>query len=409
MSQRRSSPRSSAPLIGIIVLVLMLAAGGFLASQYLRPLPAVAAHLQLQTEQQIGSTPNLPWPSVGSAAVSVKGFDLLEAHGDGAPRPIASTTKIMTALLILEDHPLTPGQTGPVVTITAQDVADYQKAVSQDQSVVPVTAGEKLSELQLLQALLLPSGNNAADILAKWDAGSKEAFIAKMNARAAELGMSHTHYDDASGFSPRTVSTPSDLLILGAAAMNNPIFRQTVALDRATIPVAGVIYNVNSILGKDGNIGIKTGSTDEAGGCFVSASIQQVAGRPMEIYAAVLGQDERDDALDATIALSRAVAASLGQTRVLSRTDVIATLTPAWGNPIDVVPTQDVEMLAWPGTTLKTNLQLDTVPAALPAGAKVGTITLELGKQMQKVDVVTTAPIVEPTWQWRVTRFLRRQ
>ncbi len=409
MSQRRSSPRSSAPLIGIIVLVLMLATGGFLASQYLRPLPAVAAHLQFQTEQQIRTAPSLPWPNVGSAAVSVKGFGILGAHGSEAPRPIASTTKIMTALLILEDHPLTLGQTGPVVTITAQDVADYQKAVSQDQSVVPVTAGEKLSELQLLQALLLPSGNNAADILAKWDAGSKEAFIAKMNARAAELGMSHTHYDDASGFSPMSVSTPSDLLILGATAMDNPIFRQTVALDRATIPVAGVIYNVNSILGKDGNIGIKTGSTDEAGGCFVSASIQQVAGRPMEIYAAVLGQDERDDALDATMALSRAVAASLGQTRVLSRTDVMATLTPAWGNPIDVVPTQDVEMLAWPGTTLKTNLQLDTVPATLPAGAKVGTITLELGKQTQKVDGVTTAPIVEPTWQWRVTRFLRRQ
>jgi len=220
----------------------MLAAGGFLASQYLRPLPAVAAHLQYQAERQIGTTPSLPWPSVGSAAVSLKGFGLLGAQGNEAPRPIASTTKIMTALLILENHPLNPGETGPVVTITPQDVADYQKAATQDQSVVPVTAGEKLSELQLLQALLIP-------------------------------------------------------------------------------------------LGKDGNIGIKTGSTDEAGGCFVSASIQQVAGKPMEVYAAVLGQDERDDALDATVALSRAVAANYHQTRVLSRTEVMATLTPSWGDP----------------------------------------------------------------------------
>jgi len=409
MQRRRSRLGISTPLIGFIVLVSMLATAGFLTSQYLRPLPALAVHSQLQAEREIGTPPILPWPSKGSAAISVKGFGFLGAHGDETPRPIASTAKIMTALLVLEDHPLAPGQSGPEVTITSQDVADYQRDIAQDQSVVLVAAGEKLTELQLLQALLLPSGNNIADVLAKWDAGSKEAFIAKMNARAAELGMAHTHYDDASGFSAKTVSTPSDLLIVGAKAMENPVFRQTVAMAQATIPVAGVVHNVNSILGKDGNIGIKTGSTDEAGGCFLSASIQQVAGESMEIYAAVLGQDRLSDALDATTALTRAVAASFRRTKLLSRTDIGATLTPAWGNQVEVVPSQDVEMLVWPGTVLKTSLKLDTVQAPLPAGAKVGMITLQLGARTQQVDAVTTAPIVQPTWQWRVTRFLRRQ
>ncbi len=409
MPLRRSTLRGSAPPIGIVVLVLMLAGGGFLASQYSRPLPAVAVYHQLPAERVIGTTPSLPWPSTGSAAISVRGFGFLGAHGDDAPRPIASTAKIMTALLILEDHPLAPGQAGPVVTITPQDVADYQEDLSQGQSVVAVSAGEKLSELQLLQGLLLPSGNNIADVLAKWDAGPKDAFIAKMNARATALGMAHTYYDDASGFSAKTVSTPSDLLIVGATAMENPVFRQTVAMAQATLPFAGVVRNVNSILGKDGNIGIKTGSTDEAGGCFVSASIQQVAGKPMEIYAAVLGQDRLGNALDATTALTRAVAGSFRQTKLLSRTDVIATLTPAWGNPVEVVPTQDVDMLVWPGETLKTSLQLDTLQVPLPAGAKVGTITLQLETQSLRDDVVTTAPIVNPDWQWRVTRFLRRQ
>ena len=230
MSQRGSSLRGFALLIGVIALVLVLGTGGFLANQYFRPLPGLAAHPQLQAEREIGTSPSLPWPSKGSSAVSAQGFGLLEAHGDPAPRPIASTAKIMTAVLTLEDHPLDPGQSGPEVTITAKDVADYQKDVSQDQSVVPVTAGEKLTELQLLQALLLPSGNNIADVLAEWDAGSREAFIAKMNAKAAKLGMAHTHYDDASGFSAKTVSTPSDLLIIGAAAMGNPVFRRTVAM-----------------------------------------------------------------------------------------------------------------------------------------------------------------------------------
>ncbi len=409
MQLRGSGGRRTAPFIGIIVLILILAAGGFLANQYLRPLPAVTAHTQLKAEQEIGTAPVLPWPNKGSAAVSAKGFGFLGAHGDEAPRPIASTAKIMTALLTLEDHPLAPGQSGPDVTITAQDVADYQKDLSQNQSIVPVNDGEKLSELQLLQGLLLPSGNNIADVLAEWDAGSKGAFVAKMNAKAATLGMTHTHYDDASGFSSKTVSTPSDLLIVGAMAMENPVFRQTVNMAQSTLPVAGVVHNVNSILGKDGNIGIKTGSTDQAGGCFISASIQQVAGKPMEIYAAVLGESELDNALDATRALTQAVASGFQQAKVLSRTDVVATLTPVWGEPVKVVPSQDVQMLVWPGTTLKMSLQLDTVQPPLAAGAKVGTITLELGNQTQKDDVVTTAPIVMPTWQWRATRFLRHQ
>ncbi len=410
MPQRHSSPGAPAPLlVGIFALVLMLATGGFLTSQYLRPLPAVTVYPQLQTERTIGTAPNLPWPNKGGAAVSMKGTGFLASHGDETPRPIASTTKIMTALLILEDHPIAPGETGPTLTITPQDVADYQKALSQGQSVLPVAAGEKLTELQLIQGLLLPSGNNAADLLAKWDAGSTTAFIAKMNARATKLGMTHTHYDDASGFSSKTVSTPSDLLIVGATAMENPVFRQTVAMAQATLPVAGAVYNVNSILGKDGNIGIKTGSTDEAGGCFVSASTQDVAGKPTEVYVAVMGQGLLVNALDASRALSQAAARSFRQTKLLNRTDVVASLTPAWGSPVEVVPSQDVELLVWPGTALKANLQLETPRAPLPAGSKIGTITLQVGKQTQQVDAVTTAPIVEPSTKWRITRFLRGQ
>ena len=409
MSQQHSRLRRSVARLGIVVLILVLGAGGLLVTQYFRPLPALTAQPELAAQRALGTAPRLPWPRQGSAALWMDGYGLLAAQGDPAPRPIASTTKMMTALLVLEDHPLAPGQPGPTVTITAQDVSDYQQDAGQDQSVVPVTAGEQLSELQLLQALLLPSANNIAEVLAQWDAGSREAFVAKMNARASALGMAHTHYADASGFSPQTVSTPADLLTLGVTAMGDPVFRQTVALTEATLPVAGVVYNVNADLGKEGNIGIKTGSTDEAGGCFVSATIEPVGGAPRVVYAAVLGQERLDEALSATRALSRAAAASFRQTQILGRTDIVGTLTTAWGTAVALVPREEVAMLAWPGMTLKARLQLDPVHAPLPAGSKVGTLTLELGEQTQQVEVVTTAPLDPPSWQWRATRFLRGQ
>ena len=125
MSPRHSSLRRSVARIAIVVLVLVLGAGGLLANQYFRPLPAITGQPKLAAQRALGTAPSLPWPSKGSAALWVAGYGLLAAHGAAAPRPIASTTKMMTALLVLEDHPLHPGQPGPTVTITAQDVGDY--------------------------------------------------------------------------------------------------------------------------------------------------------------------------------------------------------------------------------------------------------------------------------------------
>ena len=93
----------------------------------------------------------------------------------------------MTALVVLADKPLAKGDTGPILTMTDQDVATYMADAAEQQSVVPVTAGEQLSEFEALEALLIPSGNNIAETLARWDAGSVAGFVTKMNQRAAAL------------------------------------------------------------------------------------------------------------------------------------------------------------------------------------------------------------------------------
>jgi D-alanyl-D-alanine carboxypeptidase (penicillin-binding protein 5/6) len=208
--------------------------------------------------------------------------------------PIASVAKVMTAFLVLNDHPLRPGEDGPTITLTDGDVADTDRRRRRDESVVSVADGEPLTELQALQALLLPSANNIAAVLARWDAGSDDRFVARMNSTARSLAMTHTHYTDPSGYDDATVSTAADQVRLVERAMRFPVFASIVSTPSATLPVAGAVHNTNALLGHDGFVGVKTGSDDAAGGCFAFRAIRRVDGRRTTITGIVLGQPGHD-------------------------------------------------------------------------------------------------------------------
>jgi D-alanyl-D-alanine carboxypeptidase (penicillin-binding protein 5/6) len=202
--------------------------------------------------------------------------------------------KVMTAYVILLADPLGPGQEGFTLRLTDLDVADTERRAARSESLVPVQAGEELTEREALTALLLPSANNIAASLARRQSGSEEAFVAQMNDQAHALGMRHTRYTDPSGYAADTVSTASDQLILAQRAMQLAAFAEIVGQPRATIPVAGIITNTDTLLGRDGFVGIKTGSHDAAGGCFMFESHRKTrSGRHLTIVGVVLGQPGR--------------------------------------------------------------------------------------------------------------------
>jgi len=200
----------------------------------------------------------------------------------------------MTAYLVLRDHPLRAVEDGPTITLTDDDVADTERRRGRRESVVPVAAGEQLTERQALLALLLPSANNIAAVLARWDAGSTERFVARMNAAARSLHLSHTRYTDPSGYDDATVSSAADQVRLVARAMRLPGFASIVARSSATLPVAGTVHNTNVLLGHDGFVGVKTGSTTAAGGCFAFRAVRWIDGKRTTITGVVLGQPGRD-------------------------------------------------------------------------------------------------------------------
>jgi serine-type D-Ala-D-Ala carboxypeptidase (penicillin-binding protein 5/6) len=237
--------------------------------------------------------PSTVWPSDGQAAVQV-GRSQVRAGPNQHPAAIASVAKVMTAYLVLRDHPLQAGQDGPMITLTDADVADTDRRRGQQESVVPIAAGEQMTERQALQALLLPSANNIAAVLARWDAGSANRFVARMNATARSLGMAHTRYTDPSGYDDATVSTAADQVRIVARAMRLPVFASIVATPSATLPVAGTVHNTNTLLGHNGFVGVKTGSDDAAGGCFAFRAIRWIDGERTTITGVVLGQPGRD-------------------------------------------------------------------------------------------------------------------
>lgn len=228
------------------------------------------------------------WPASGEAAYVIGNAHVIAGPGQRVV-PIASVAKMMTAYLVLQSFPLLSGRNGFRFTVTEHDVADTAIRRSQDQSLVPVVAGEQLTERQALAALLLPSANNIAIMLARRVGGSVAAFVRRMNRTARALHMTRTTYTDPSGFLASTRSTAADQVRLALAAMQIPAFARMVAERVHRIPVAGLIYNTDTLLGHDGFSGIKTGSDSAAGGCFAFRSLHRVDGRALRITGVVLG------------------------------------------------------------------------------------------------------------------------
>ena len=240
------------------------------------------------------AVPRDVWPADGQAAFIETGQSRIHAGPGQHPAPIASVAKVMTAYVVLRDHPLAGGDDGPAITLTDADVADTDRRLAQGESVISVAAGEELTERQALQALLVPSANNIAAVLAQWDAGSVDRFVDRMNATARALGMTHTRYTDPSGFDDATVSTAADQVRIVVAAMRLPVFASIVATPSAWLPVAGIVHNTNGLLGHDGFVGVKTGSDDAAGGCFAFRAIRRIDRRETAITGVVLGQPGED-------------------------------------------------------------------------------------------------------------------
>ncbi|HET7630370.1 MAG TPA: serine hydrolase, partial [Candidatus Saccharimonadales bacterium] len=212
-------PRSAAwkrrVLAGLLVLVALYVA----SVSWLAPAYAVSGQ-QTVSLPTADRTVTPDWPDYGQAAFGAVGYGVLASHQSDQPLATASIAKIITALAVLQKRPLAADASGPTLTMTQRDVDLFQSYLHRHGSVIAVRAGQKLSQRQALEAMLLRSANNMADTLAIWTFGSLQAYQTYANRYVAELGLTDTHVGlDASGFDPTTTSTASDLVKLGEIAL----------------------------------------------------------------------------------------------------------------------------------------------------------------------------------------------
>ena len=325
-----------------------------------------------------GQRPSFHWPSTGEAAVAVAGVGVVGESRNERKVAIASLTKMMTALVVLRDHPLAVGQAGPSVTITSADVRDWQEDVRVGNSAVEVRAGETLTEYQLLEALLVSSGDNIADRLAIWDAGSIGAFVAKMNMAARTLGLGSTRYFDPSGVDPRSASSAADQAFVASKLMANPVVRGIVRRRRINLPVVGILTNRNPALAIDGIIGVKGGYSAHAHTCLVTAAYGVHHGAL--VISVALGQSGPDRAARIDEALLEKTSRRLRRYRLTAPNAEVATLTTAPGTPsIALVgPVRPAVAVVWPGLALSYAFSPRTVsaPRSLKPGSVVGVLLI---------------------------------
>lgn len=369
----------------------------------MRPLPSARLTLSLPDAPKAEPV-SLQWPEAGQAAIAAENYGLLSSYGSNTPLATASITKVITALCVLEKHPIKPGEDGPNITLSKRDVAFYQEQLQQNGSNIPVYDGEVITLYQAVEALMIPSANNIADTLAIWGFGSLDKYADYANAYVMRHGLVKTHigYEDASGYDASTASTATDLAHLGLLAMKQPVLMEIAKKQSTILPYVGEVTNYNGALGLAGINGLKTGNNNENRGALLFTADIEVQGKTIRISGAVMGQDSLPQALRKSVALVSSIANNFQTVPYLKKGSVIGTAQTAWGVRVPVTAASDVTIVRWKGSPVRVQKTThDTT--ALQAGT-IGAINISAGAVQAGSAVKITATATGPSYWWRATR-----
>lgn len=394
--RRRLRP---ATVIPPVLLVLILAA--YVATTLLWPLNAVQPSTRAVALQPAAAPAAQPaWPAEGEAAIAIDGVPGTLSSSASAPESIASITKVVTALVVLDRLPLAPGEQGKTYAFTQADSADYWQYRARGESSLDVPVDGTLTQLQMLQGMLIASANNYAQRLASDLFGTDAAFSAAANAYLAERGIEGITIVNPTGIEAGNTATPAALIALAERALANPVIAEIVRTPELTLPGAGTFRNGNALLGDPGVVGVKTGTLDAWN--LLTAKDITVGGATVRAYAAVLGQPGPDTRNQVTRDLYTRLEEELQPSPSVAAGTVVGKVETLWSDDIDLVSASDATVVLWNGATAQTSTRFELGDAREP-GETVGTLTATGPVDASTVDVQLAGEIEPPSPWWRLT------
>jgi len=350
-------------------------------------LAAVAVLAAAAPASAAAATPPPRVPTADSAiVVDARDGTVMFAKRPDAERSIASTTKLMTALLALEKADPDDVFTAPAYSAQAAE------------SRINLREGERMTVDDLLHALLLESANDAAVALAENISGSRQAFVDEMNARAQELGLDHTSYANPIGLDQAgNYSSAQDLATLARKLLRNRRFARIVDMPSATLE-SGIrprtVRNRNDLVGQYPWVdGVKTGYTLNAGNVLVGAAAQ---GPRARVVSVVLGEPTEAARDEDTLTLLRWGLGQFHRVRVVNRRSELATADVEHRDETaGLVPRRGVVLTVRNGQRLRRRVNApDELEGPLAAGVRVGSVTVLVdGRPVRRVALVTAAEV----------------
>ena len=386
----------------LIVFVLILGVC-YAALSLLAPAPAVAgtAHSDLTAVSADGDPMRAP-DSARATGVAVVGMDeAVDAAGDDELLPMASITKLITALVVLEEFPLEEGEHGESITMTAQDLGYYWDVAAVSGVVTDLREGDELSQRTLLERSIAVSSGNATLSLVRWAFGGEEEFLTAANQWLEANDLHETEIADSTGLSADSRATAADMARMGRIAYEHPVMRELMAVESVSV-MGDTMRNTNPLLGDEGVVGGKTGTLFASGHNLLVVAEREVHGTEMSVVGVVIGVSQAGSVPGATTSWLDQSFNRFEERVVLPRGTVVGEYAPDWSDRvITASTTEELTAITWPGIDIPVSVLLDPVQAG-SLSATPGNATVVSFDTAMSADVAIDGLIPPPDALWRL-------
>jgi D-alanyl-D-alanine carboxypeptidase (penicillin-binding protein 5/6) len=327
--------------------VLVLGAAGYTTAAALAPLDPIAP-----TGEPLPALTTPPavvdLPGYGAWAVGAADDRQLYAGQRIDERlPMASIAKVVTALVVLAEHPIAEGTTGAAITLTAADSRLPARYAAINGTVAPAPAGLIVSQRAIIELMMVHSANNYAETLAVWAFGSEDAYRQAARRWLDTHGMPGVTIADATGFSPQNAGTARELVALARLAAADPVVSAAAALPEVTVPGVGRYENRNLALGRAGVDGLKTGTLRAIGSNLLFSAELSVDGETVPVVGAAIGGPDQATIARDLDALLASLVDDFHPLVLAEAGTVVARYQAPWGDRLELRVVESAETRVW--------------------------------------------------------------